>query len=386
MMLPKKLQSKIEKRTKENALRTLGLSHTLIDFSSNDYLGFSTSKSIYNNASEILKKHQLEINGATGSRLLTGNDDLYIETEKYIANFHNTEDALIFNSGYDANIGFFSCVPQRGDIILYDELCHASIRDGITMSHATSYKFQHNNLKNLEQLIHKQKVQSQKATIYIVTESIFSMDGDQPDVITLTTICKENQCYLIIDEAHALGVFGKQGEGLAQEIGIEKDIFARIVTFGKALGCHGAAIVGSAQLKQYLINFSRSFIYTTALPPHSIATIKAAYTELKENKAITDKLKSNIAILHKYILKKGITTYFTLNQSAIHTCIIGGNIQTKQISVLLQKKGFNVKPILSPTVPKGQERLRICLHSFNTEKEITNLIDYIVKYLTHIIH
>ena len=179
-------------------------------------------------------------------------------------------------------MGFFSSVPQRGDVILYDELCHASIRDGLKMSDAKAYKFKHNDLDDLERKcqVERSRNCSQNSEIYIVTESIFSMDGDQPDLKALTSLSKELGCHLIVDEAHAFGVFGAKGEGMVQALGLENKVFARLITFGKALGCHGAAILGSAALQQYLINFARSFIYTTALPPHGVATICSAYEEL----------------------------------------------------------------------------------------------------------
>jgi 8-amino-7-oxononanoate synthase len=261
------------------------LRHTkeLVDFSSNDYLGFSSSKSIFKRTSEILKAGNFEKNGATGSRLLTGNHLFYTETEAFISRFHNCEATLIFNSGYDANVGFFGCIPQRGDLIFYDELCHASIRDGIQLSPARAFKYKHNNLNDLKNRI--RKIQSdindpqEIGEVYIVTESVFSMDGDVPDLAALVEFSKTNNLHLIVDEAHALGVIGT-GKGVLQEQGLEAHIFSRVVTFGKALGCHGAAILGSEALKQYLVNFARSCIYSTALPPHTIATIQAAYEQI----------------------------------------------------------------------------------------------------------
>ncbi len=388
-MLPDKLNKRLQNRVDENLLRKLGTPNTFIDFSSNDYLGFSKNKNIFNETSEILKRHNLEVNGATGSRLLTGNYEIYQDAEVTIANFHNSENALLFNSGYDANLGFFSSVPQRGDVILYDELCHASIRDGIKMSNAKSYKFAHNDLEDLTRLINKKSTNSlplgemsagqrgsssQDQNIYIVTESIFSMDGDQPDLKAIAQIAKENNCHLIVDEAHAIGVCGKNGEGLVQELGLENEVFARIITFGKALGCHGASVLCKSDLKSYLINFARSFIYTTALPPHSVATICAAYKELAINNQTRIDLKSNIAILLSAIKENQLDAHFIASKSAIHCCVIPGNNQVKNISEAIKNMGFDVKPILSPTVAEGAERLRICVHSYNTNTEITDLV------------
>ncbi|MFT7071672.1 aminotransferase class I/II-fold pyridoxal phosphate-dependent enzyme [Patiriisocius sp. Uisw_017] len=380
-MLPVKLRNKIEGRKAENALRILGGQKNLIDFSSNDYLGFSSSKIIFKKTLEILKHHKLEVNGATGSRLLSGNHALYNEAEDVITKFHNTEAALIFNSGYDANIGLFSSVPQRGDLILYDELCHASIRDGIRMSNAKAFKFKHNDLNDLTKNIENLRSTLSRVEVYIVTESVFSMDGDQSDLRAVIAICKKYNCNLIVDEAHAVGVFGSTGEGLVQELGIENEIFARIVTFGKALGCHGAAILGTNDLKEYLINFARSFIYTTGLPPHTVATILSVYQELQNNSIVQNKLKSNIAVLQLMLKENSLVSQFIRSNSAIQSCLISGNDKVKEASMVLEKYSLDVKPILSPTVTEGKERLRICLHSYNTKEEITQLVMCLVEYI-----
>ena len=399
---PKSLQQKLDTRKEANALRQLGAQNHLIDFSSNDYLGFARFKDLFEKTHKYLTHHNINQNGATGSRLLSGNHPLYAILEAVLSEFHHSEAALVFNSGYDANIGFFSCVPQRGDIILYDEYIHASIRDGITMSHAKAYKFKHNDLKDLKlkmlrftmnnndsepQSVQGDDVSESHQNIYIVTESVFSMDGDSPDLVKLVALCKENKAYLIIDEAHAVGVFGENGVGLIQKLGLEQDIFARLVTFGKALGCHGAAILSSETLKQYLVNFSRSFIYTTALPPHSIATIQLAYNELvisndnENSHTHIHQLHQNIEYFKAEIRKQNLQGHFIESHSAIHCCIIPGNDRVKQIAAKLQGNGYHVKPILSPTVPKGQERLRFCLHSYNSEKEITKVLELLSTFV-----
>ncbi|MGB3607231.1 aminotransferase class I/II-fold pyridoxal phosphate-dependent enzyme [Psychroserpens sp.] len=389
-MLPQKLQHKLDQRKQDNALRHLGAPNDLVDFSSNDYLGFSKSDSIFKNAQHYLETHHLGHNGSTGSRLLSGNHNLYKDVENLISTFHKAETALIFNSGYDANLGFFSSVPQRNDIILYDEYCHASIRDGISMSHAKAFKFRHNDLGDLEErLTHllqtSKNLDTEPAEVYLVTESVFSMDGDSPDLKTLVKLGNTYNAHIIIDEAHAVGMFGEQGNGLINHLNLETKIFARIITFGKALGSHGAAILGSASLKDFLINFSRPFIYTTALPPHSLATIKAGYQELK-NTTQSQLLQQNIAFFSAEVKRLKLMTFqndkiseekkgFIESQTAIHCCIICGNDHVKHISELLQHEGFDVKAILSPTVPKTKERLRFCLHSYNTKKEITKVLE-----------
>ncbi|MFY8065246.1 MAG: aminotransferase class I/II-fold pyridoxal phosphate-dependent enzyme [Flavobacterium sp.] len=381
---PKSLQQKLQQREEQNALRKLPIANDLIDFASNDYIGFAKNEIIFHETHQLLLDKNIKVNGATGSRLLSGNHELYNETEDYISKFHYAESALIFNSGYDANIGFFSAVPQRNDIILYDELCHASIRDGIKMSNAKNYNFQHNDLEELEKVITKFQPTTdnrQPATVYIVTESVFSMDGDSPNIEELTKLSEKYKAYLVVDEAHALGVFGEQGEGLVQSLGLHDKVFARIVTFGKGLGCHGAAVLGSYNLKSYLVNFARSFVYTTGLSPHSVATILQSYKQLKKEKDAPEKLKSNIIFFNQEKIRLGLKPIFVYSKSAIQCAIIPGNEKVKNIASQIQQKDFDVRPILSPTVPEGQERLRFCLHSYNSEKEISEVLQLLSTFV-----
>ncbi|MFV5683893.1 aminotransferase class I/II-fold pyridoxal phosphate-dependent enzyme [Flavobacterium sp. GB2R13] len=370
MKFPENLSVKLEARKQNNALRQLPLSCKGIDFASNDYLGLSKSETIFHETHQYLIETNEIQNGATGSRLLSGNHKLYPKTENFIAQFHKSESALIFNSGYDANVGFFSSLLQKGDLILYDELCHASIRDGIQLSNAKAYKFNHNDFEDLERLI----LRNQNTVIYIVTESVFSMDGDTPNLEELVQVSEKHNCYLVVDEAHALGVFGEKGEGLVQDLNLQDQVFARIMTFGKGLGCHGAAVLGAPELRDYLVNFSRSFIYTTGLSPHSVATILMGYHYLnKENKNI-EQLRENIIHFNQEKNVLGLKQLFVRSKSAIQSAIIPGNENVKSIAQKLQAKGFDVKAILSPTVPEGQERLRFCLHSFNSKEEISEVL------------
>lgn len=376
---PKNLRLKLSQREQNASLRKLTSSNDLIDFSSNDYLGFAKNETLFQQTHALLLSRNIKTNGATGSRLLSGNHSLYIETEDYIANFHQVEAALIFNSGYDANIGFFSAVPQRNDIVLYDEFCHASIRDGISIGIAKSYKFKHNDLTDLENLFKKfshTTFNLQPTTLFIVTESIFSMDGDSPDLVKLTALAKQYDAYLVIDEAHAVGVFGEKGEGLIQALHLEEFVFARIVTFGKALGCHGAAILGSAELKSYLVNFARSFIYSTALSPHSVASILIAY----QNLTVANQERIQLKLNAIYFQQQNNSSAF-YDFSPIQSILVPGNENVKKVANYLQQNGFDVKPILSPTVPEGQERLRFCLHSYNSQEEIATVLDLLSTFV-----
>ena len=384
--LPKSLSDKLSLRKEKGSLRKLSTPTDLIDFSSNDYIGFAKNETLFQQTHDLLLARNIKQNGATGSRLLSGNHPLYQETEDFIADFHKVEAALIFNSGYDANSGFFSVVPQRNDIVLYDEFCHASIRDGIQMGFAKSYKFKHNDLVDLENLLNKFAPTTsnpqppshslQHPVLFIVTESIFSMDGDSPDLIQLADLAKQYQAYLVIDEAHSVGVYGQNGEGLIQSLQLENAVFARIVTFGKALGCHGAAILGSAELKSYLVNFARSFIYTTALSPHSVASILVAYQHLSNAKQERVQLKQNAVLFQQ---QNSSTSFYDF--SPIQSILFPGNKNAKKAALFLQQNGFDVKPILSPTVPEGQERLRFCIHSYNSQEEIATVLDLLSTFV-----
>jgi 8-amino-7-oxononanoate synthase len=362
---PLSLIKLLNQREANFSLRSLKTNRPKIDFSSNDYLGFSSQGYLFE---EIKNLESSVKTGSTGSRLISGNSVLFTEIENEIAKFHQAESALIFNSGYDANLGLLSSVPQKRDLILSDELIHASLIDGIRLSHATHYKFSHNDIASLLDLVKRHKETFQE--IYVVVESVYSMDGDCAPLIELVSLCKQFNLHLVVDEAHAIGVFGEKGKGLCQELNIQHDCFARIYTYGKAMGCHGASIVGSEQLKQYLINFSRSFIYTTAMPEHSLLAIKAAYQLLVKTNEI-DKLKNSISYFNS---KTNKDHSFIKSISSLHCKVVAGNKQVQELEEKLYQSNLFVKSIKSPTVKEGQERIRICLHSFNTKEETDLLV------------
>lgn len=350
------LQKKLDERIAGQSFRQLRLSTGLVDFCSNDYLGLAAHP--FDPGSNL--KH-----GSGGSRLLAGNFPLVEKLEKDLADFHQGEAALVFNSGYDANLGLLSSVPQRGDTILYDYLSHASLRDGIRLSFAKAFAFRHNDLEDLEQ-----KLSNSSGQCFVVTESVFSMDGDKAPLIQIVSLCNRYGASLIVDEAHATGIIGTQGEGLVQHEGLEQSCFARVYTFGKALGCHGAAIVGSKLLKDYLVNFARSFIYTTSLPETTIATITHQYEAMKEMHEERKKLAALIAAF-----RQGVIRYQKPDSDTpIQPVIVPGNAQVKSLASKLQEEGMDVRPILYPTVPENSERLRIVLHSFNTMEQVNRLL------------
>jgi len=352
------LNKKLKDRKQNNAFRSLQLTSGKIDFCSNDYLGIAYDGLLIASASQ-------QNLGSTGSRLLTGNYALLEETEQMIARFHQSSAALLFNSGYDANLGLFASVPQKGDTIIYDSLSHASIRDGIRLSFAQSFSFLHNDINDLEK-----KIQHASGHIFVVTESIFSMDGDSCPLYDLVQCCQKYKAHLIVDEAHATGILGQQGEGMVQQQGLQDAIFARIHTFGKACGCHGAVVLGSTLLRDYLINFARSLVYSTALPPHSVQAIKNSYALFPTMHQQRDQLHGLI----KTFQATPIQYHKLVSDSPIQAVIIPGNENVKRVAAVLQQGNIDVRPILYPTVAKNKERLRIVLHSFNTAAELKQLV------------
>jgi 8-amino-7-oxononanoate synthase len=364
------IETKLSERSLLGSYRILKPENSLVDFCSNDYLGFARSPVLKSSIDDEVNKYTGSLNGATGSRLISGNLNYTEKLEHDIAAFHNSEAGLLFNSGYDANVGLFSSLPQRGDTIITDELIHASIIDGARLSYANRYTFKHNDLNSLEA-----KLKLSSGRCYVAIESVYSMDGDTPPLAEILKVTEKYNAYLIVDEAHAVGLYKN---GLTSHLKLENRVFARIITFGKALGCHGAIVLGGNSLREYLINFARSFIYTTAAPFHQLAAVKMAYELLMESDNTINLLKSNIRLFKETVTKNA--NYSLINSdSPIQCVLLKSNEKAKATATQLQAYGLDVRAILSPTVRQGSERLRICLHAFNTEKEITLLTSTLNK-------
>ena len=368
-----KLQQKLAERAAQGNLRVLKTTSALVDFCSNDYLGLARSerlRALIHREEENYKDLPL---GATGSRLLSGNNRLFEELESSIARFHHAEAALLFNSGYTANIGLLSALPQRGDTVFYDEASHASMKDGLRLSFAKTYSFRHNSVEDL-----RQKLKHATGQVYVLVESVYSMDGDQAPLQELAQLCNEHNAALIVDEAHAVGLYGEKGEGLVSALGLEQAVFARVITYGKAMGCHGAAVVGPGVLRDFLINFSRAFIYTTGLPTHALVALKCAYALLPELNQERERVKRLAHQLYRK-LNELSSIRCTPENSVILSVFLHQPEQLKQLAAALQKDGFDVRPVLPPTVPTGTDRLRVIVHAFNTEEEIEGLVQAIAK-------
>lgn len=361
--------AKLKEREEQGNLRSLSLGKGRIDFFSNDYLGLARNKELSKKIAKEYSRFEGKINGSSGSRLLAGNNPYFEELEENLAKIFQCESALLFNSGYNANLSILSCVPQRGDTIILDELCHASLIDGARLSFANRFSFKHNDLEDLEK-----KLQNSNGSVFVAVESVYSMDGDIAPILELTKLCERYEAKLIVDEAHSTGTWGNGGNGMVNSLGLQDKVFARVMTFGKGMGVHGACICGTKVLKDYLINFARPFIYTTALPIHSLVSIDQSFKYLIKNEILQVQLKEKIDVFLNSARDTGLIEYLKPSESSIQVVNIPGNENVKKIASHLMDMRFDVRAILSPTVKMGEERLRICIHSFNKAGDIHQLV------------
>ncbi len=360
-----RIQLELKKRKDTASLRSLKTTEGLVDFCSNDYLGLARSVELQN---EFQIKLQVDAPlGSGGSRLLSGNYNGIEKLESYLSNFFSAEKALIFNTGYVANLAVFSTLPTRHDTVIYDELIHTCIKDGVNLSNAHKLSFRHNDINDLDKKLNK--AQGDK---FVAIESIYSMDGDEAPLVEIIKVCKKHKAYIIIDEAHSTAIIGDKGEGLVVSQDLQDEFTLRTYTFGKGVGAHGSCVVGDSIIIDYLINFARPFIYTTAMPQHSITVIHNAFEYLKKHSNLRDKLNVNIKLFKANIQQKTIKS-----TSPIQAVIVPTNERVQALCKTLQNKGYDVRPVMSPTVAKGSERIRICIHSYNTSTEIIGLSNII---------
>ncbi|PPK86620.1 8-amino-7-oxononanoate synthase [Neolewinella xylanilytica] len=332
-----------------------------VDFWSNDYLGFS----------RLLGAESTTIAIAPGSRLISGNHSSITDLEAEIAAFHGFPAALLFGSGYTANLGLLSCVARRTDTVVYDELIHASLRDGIRLSGAAGRRCRHNHTGEADRLLSQSRSDGQT---FFVTESRFSMDGDTAPLRELAELCHSHGAHLIVDEAHATGLEGTYGAGMVAELGLQDQVFAAVATYGKAPGYHGAAILGGTALRDYLINFSRPFIYSTGPRPMQISGIRRIYALLRERQPNAFANLQNVIATYQKRVATYLPAHLPIASGPIQLVPVPGNDRVMALEERLRAEGLLVKGIRSPSVPAGTERLRVCLHAFNTPAEVTSLV------------
>ena len=345
---------------------------SLLNLASNDYLGLSGSPLLARAARAALEEYGTS-SGA--SRLVTGNNSLYSALEKELAAYKGQEAALVFSSGFTANLALMASLADRHTLVFSDRLNHASILDGITLSGARQIRYRHNDLNHLAELLNKHRACPYKL---IVTDSVFSMDGDRADLQRLVELKHQHDCLLIIDEAHATGIFG-QGRGLAHELGVAQEIDLQMGTFSKALGSFGGYVAASRSLIDYLINTGRSLIYTTGLPPATLAANLAALQLIQENPAPGLYLRDLARQLCEQLQEQGFATAGSSSQ--IVPVVIGTNTRVLQLQQRLITAGIYVGAIRPPTVPQGTARLRIALRADLTKKEFSRLNTTLLEIL-----
>jgi 8-amino-7-oxononanoate synthase len=369
--IPPSVMNALRKRAQDGSLRTLAPALDGIDLCSNDYLGLARR------LGEVCSTPPggLACLGSTGSRLVSGSTVAHEELEDFLARFHSAESSLLFGSGFEANLGVLASLGGRHDTILYDDSVHASMRDGVRLSLARSYSFRHNDLDDL-----RRKMRLAKGDCFVAVESVYSMDGDCAPLEGMCAVCQETGAYLIVDEAHATGVYGEQGQGLVHAAGLSDAVFARVYTFGKAVGYRGACVVGSRELRTFLLNFARSFVYSTATDLFSLQCIRTAYELMATAESERTTLRQ-LVCAWKDLAAAYPQVKFMQSESPIQGVIVPGNAAAVALEEELRELGFFVRAIRSPTVPAGVERLRVCLHAFNCVSHLSDLISCIAQHL-----
>jgi 8-amino-7-oxononanoate synthase len=362
-----KLRQALAERARAGNLRQLSSSGGGIDFCSNDYLGMARSNRLRTRIDKIRAKHPLAPLGSTGSRLISGNSEAAERLETRLATYHRAEAGLLFGSGYAANSGLLACIAGPGDTLIMDELIHASSIDGAHLSKARKLVFRHNDLDDLAT-----RLDAASGAIFISVESLYSMGGDTAPLTEMAALAAEYGAGLVVDEAHSNGITGPAGAGTVVENGLEDHVFARVQTFGKALGLHGAVVLGSKTLRDYLVNFCRPFVFSTAPSHDNLDRIEAAYELLPELDAEREQLFSLVRHIRIHIRESNFQ--WIDSQTWIQCVIIPGNDQVLATAAHLGELGFDVKAIRAPSVPAGSECIRICLHAFNTVDEIDRLM------------
>lgn len=362
--LQQQIQQQLEERKAADAFRNTVSLGDRIDFVSNDYLGLG----------KMNYQIKGERSGQSASRLLGGNSSRMEALEQAVADFHGYAKALFFPTGYMANLALFSSLLTRHDQYIYDEYVHASIRDGMRLSHAHSFSFRHNDLTHLEE-----RLQREGGNKVVVTESLFSMDGDEAPIEKILALCERYQASLIVDEAHTAGLIGLQGRGRLAELNIQDRVLASIVTYGKAFGAQGAVVLCDEQLRDYLINFARPFIYSTAPSEANVQLVELAYQRIQDAHVQREQLRANIDWFKDLVKQKELSRMLVQN-GPVQIYLCPGNAKVKAVAEALRGAGLEVRAVLSPTVPAGQERIRICLHSYNTKDEIVLLLELLKQH------
>jgi len=411
MSLEKKLEADLQALQQLQVLRSLPSpsDYKLVDFTSNDFLSLTSY--------EPLRRHFLQklavsrdVLGSGGSRLLV-NGTAHNALEERLKAFFCAPAALLFNSGFDANVGFFSCIPHEGDVVVYDEYIHASVRDGIQASRArgkASKAFSHNSMRSLREVLERfieqrPALRTGEANVIVAVESLYSMDGTFAPLVEIVGLVESlfpaGNGHVIVDEAHTTGLYGQDGRGLVSSLGLEGRVLARLHTFGKALGSSGAVMLVTPVIKAYLLNHARTLIFTTSLSAANIVAINCSF-DMLENGTSTQ-LAGGLKELIRYtmdLLREGLRPFPSdlvslpenLSLTSISTergrqCLLSPIIPILTpapfpLSAFLRERGLNAQPITLPAVPRGKERVRVCLHVDNTREQVEHLVNGTVAW------
>ncbi|GAA6050950.1 hypothetical protein JCM3770_005339 [Rhodotorula araucariae] len=413
--LEQRLQSALASRASRQMLRALDpsppVASSLVDFSSNDYLSFSRSLLLRGKLLTAVVDPTTPLYGPPSSRLLDGNTRLHASLEHRVASFFGAPAALLFNSGFDANAGLWACLPGPDDWIVHDELVHASMHDGMRASRVPKERrraFKHNRTDDLERVVEEiiardEGVLMGERSVWVGVESLYSMDGDlaplREMVERVERLLPRGNGHMVVDEAHSTGLYGSKGRGLVSALGLDHRVTVRVHTFGKAMACSGAAVLGSPLIRQYMINYARPLIYSTVMTHLSaLAVVKSVEMletgESEEPAAQVHSLASRLVSrlssllpstspvsLPPHLLSLSASTSGTSAHPGTSPIIPLLTRSPRPLAAFLRTHGFLVRPITYPTVPHGEERVRVCLHAGNTQKEVDGLCDAVVEWV-----
>ncbi|KZV98731.1 PLP-dependent transferase [Exidia glandulosa HHB12029] len=382
--LAHQLATALQSRQERGILRRLDPARASgVDFASNDYLSLTRNAQLRDAFVSRLANSEAPVLGSGGSRLLVP-APAHAALESRLARVFHAPAALLFNSGFDANVAFFQCVPQRGDVVLYDALIHASVHDGLRVGRATAAPFAHNDVRDLERRL---RGVPEGANVFVAVESLYSMDGDFAPLQLIVDALRPlgDRVHLIVDEAHATGVYGR---GLVAQAGLEDRVFARLITFGKALGATGAALLVPALLREYLLNYARPLIYTTALANYCVVAIDCSLDLLENGQldALAARLHRNIQHFvnalrpHIALIPRQILALPAPDAQAPSPILPLLTYQPHALAAHLRKRGLVARPIAAPTVPRGQERVRVCVQAGHTEMQLDALAGAVVEW------
>jgi len=359
----------------QGLLRTLR-PPTGIDLASNDYLGLATHPRIVRRMAEAATRQGC---GSTGSRLLRGHRETFAAIERRFAKLKQTERSLYFSSGYLANLGVLSTLPEEGDVVFSDERNHASLIDGLRLSRASRVVFPHNDIAHLARALDREDGEGQR---FVVVESLFSMDGDFAPLREYADVCRRAGAALVVDEAHAVGVYGDDGSGLVRHFGVEDDVLLTVNTAGKALGVAGAFVAGPAWAIDYLEQRARSFVFSTAPPPALAAALEASLDALAAEPERRRVLDARVGYLRTRLSEAGVT--LPADRSQIIPILVGENTAAVALAEALQMQGFDVRAIRPPTVPVGTARLRVSVNAAVSEEDLGRFVDVLQMCLREV--